>query len=66
MGAAQRRRSGKKFFDADAEELKRSYSSVPSASASASSMSTPRHRTVLSIFVWPSRICTARRLPVRL
>ena len=38
--------------------------SVPSARASASSMSTPRYRTVLSIFVWPSRICTARRLPV--
>ena len=55
---------GTKFLDADAEELMRCYTSVPSASASASSTSTPRYRTVLSIFVWPSRICTARRLPV--
>jgi hypothetical protein len=35
--------------------------SVPSARASVSSMSTSRYRTVLSIFVWPSNICTARR-----
>lgn len=38
--------------------------SVPSASTNASSTSTPRYRTVVSIFVWPNRICTARRLPV--
>ncbi len=38
--------------------------SVRSDSASASSMSTPKYRTVLSIFVWPSRICTARKFPV--
>ena len=50
--------------DVDAEELMRCYTSVPSAIASASSTSTPRYRTVLSIFVCPSRICTARRLPV--
>src|SRR3712207_7666001 len=30
------------------------------------SASTPRYRTVLSSLVWPSRICTALRLPVRL
>jgi hypothetical protein len=44
---------GTKFLDAAAEELRR-YTSVPSASARASSTSTPRYRTVLSIFVWPS------------
>ena len=32
--------------------------------SSASSTSIPRYRTVLSIFVWPSRIWTARRFPV--
>lgn len=29
-------------------------------------MPTPRHLTVLSIFLCPSRIFTARKLPVRL
>jgi hypothetical protein len=38
--------------------------SVPSARARASSTSTPRYLTVVSIFVWPSRIWTALRLPV--
>ena len=36
-----------------------------SAISSASSISTPRYRTVLSIFVWPRSSCTARRFPVR-
>src|SRR5262245_21389473 len=36
-----------------------------SAISRASSTSTPRYRTVLSIFEWPSKSCTARRLPVR-
>jgi len=40
--------------------------STCSAIASASSSSTPKYLAVLSIFVWPSRSCTARRLPVRL
>jgi hypothetical protein len=39
--------------------------STCSAMARASSTSMPRYLTVLSILVWPSRICTARRLPVR-
>jgi len=38
--------------------------SIRSAMLSASSSSTPKYRTVLSTFVWPSRSCTARRLPV--
>jgi hypothetical protein len=38
--------------------------STPSESVRASSMSTPRQRTVLSIFVCPSNSCTALRLPV--
>jgi hypothetical protein len=46
------------------EEPKQLYTSVPSASANASSTSTPRYRTVLSIFVCPSKICTARKFPV--
>ena len=33
--------------------------------AKASSMSMPKYRTVLSILVWPSKSCTARKLPVR-
>jgi hypothetical protein len=36
-----------------------------SAIARASSTSMPRYLTVLSILVWPSKSCTARRLPVR-
>ena len=40
--------------------------SVPSARVRASSTSTPRYLTVLSIFVCPSRIWTARRFPVAL
>jgi hypothetical protein len=40
--------------------------SVPSARVRASSTSTPRYLTVFSILVWPSRIWTARRLPVAL
>jgi hypothetical protein len=40
--------------------------SVASDRVRASSASTPRYRTVLSSLVWPSRICTARKLPVRL
>ena len=39
--------------------------STRSAMESASSTSMPRYLTVLSIFVWPSNSCTARRLPVR-
>ena len=39
--------------------------STCSAIARASSTSMPRYLTVLSIFVWPSKSCTARRLPVR-
>jgi hypothetical protein len=39
--------------------------STCSAMARASSTSMPRYLTVLSILVWPSRSCTARRLPVR-
>src|ERR1700730_15148811 len=39
--------------------------STCSAIASASSTSIPRYRTVLSIFLWPSKSWTARRLPVR-
>ena len=39
--------------------------STCSAMARASSTSMPRYRTVLSILVWPSKSCTARRLPVR-
>ena len=39
--------------------------STCSAIESASSISMPRYLTVLSIFVWPSKSCTARRLPVR-
>lgn len=38
--------------------------STASEIASASSSSTPKYRTVLSILVWPSKSCTARRLPV--
>ena len=38
--------------------------STASAIAKASSSSTPRYRTVLSILVWPKRSCTARRFPV--
>jgi len=38
--------------------------SICSAMVNASSTSTPRYRTVLSILVWPSRSWTARRLPV--
>ena len=41
-----------------------SQTSVASAKVSASSASTPRYLTVVSIFECPSRICTARRLPV--
>lgn len=40
------------------------YRSIPSDSVSASSRSTPRYLTVLSILVWPSSSWTARRLPV--
>lgn len=40
--------------------------SVFSASVSASSISTPRYRTVFSIFEWPSKIWIALRLPVAL
>ena len=40
--------------------------SVPSVRVRASSTSTPRYLTVLSILVWPSRIWTARKFPVRL
>jgi hypothetical protein len=40
--------------------------SVCSANSKASSISTPRYRTVFSILVWPSRIWIARRLPVAL
>src|SRR5215469_13221624 len=39
--------------------------STCSAIARASSTSTPRYLTVLSIFVCPNNSCTARRLPVR-
>src|SRR5437763_6692631 len=39
--------------------------STSSAMARASSTSMPRYLTVLSILVWPSKSCTARRLPVR-
>jgi hypothetical protein len=39
--------------------------STCSAIESASSTSMPRYLTVLSILVWPSKTCTARRLPVR-
>ena len=42
----------------------RHHISMSSAIASASSSSMPRYRTVLSIFVWPRRSCTALRLPV--
>jgi hypothetical protein len=38
--------------------------STCSAIARASSTSMPRYLTVLSILVWPSKSCTARRLPV--
>lgn len=38
--------------------------SMASAIARASSSSTPRYRTVLSILVCPSRSWTARKLPV--
>ncbi len=38
--------------------------STASEIARATSSSTPRYRTVLSILVWPSKSCTARRLPV--
>ena len=39
--------------------------SIFSAISMASSISIPRYRTVLSIFEWPNKSCTARRLPVR-
>ena len=39
--------------------------SIVSAISIASSISIPRYRTVLSILLWPSKSCTARRLPVR-
>jgi hypothetical protein len=39
--------------------------STCSAMERASSTSMPRYLTVLSILVWPSNSCTARRLPVR-
>ena len=39
--------------------------STCSAIARASSTWTPKYLTVLSIFVWPSSNCTARKLPVR-
>lgn len=39
--------------------------SVCSAISRASSTSIPKYRTVLSILVWPSRSCTARRFLVR-
>src|ERR1019366_9802605 len=39
--------------------------STCSAIERASSTSMPRYLTVLSILVWPSNSCTARRLPVR-
>ena len=39
--------------------------SIFSAISMASSTSMPRYRTVLSIFVCPSKSCTALRLPVR-
>ena len=39
--------------------------STCSAIARASSISMPRYLTVLSILVWPSKSCTARKLPVR-
>lgn len=39
--------------------------SIFSAMSSASSISTPRCRTVLAIFGWPSKSCTALRFPVR-
>ena len=39
--------------------------STCSAIARASSTSMPRYLTVLSILVWPSKSCTARKLPVR-
>jgi len=39
--------------------------STCSAIARASSTSIPRYLTVLSILVWPSKSCTARRFPVR-
>ena len=39
--------------------------STCSAMARASSTSMPRYLMVLSILVWPSRSCTALRLPVR-
>ncbi len=41
-------------------------SSICSEMVSASSTSTPRYWTVLSILAWPRRIWTARRFPVRL
>jgi hypothetical protein len=41
------------------------YTSVCSAISRASLTSIPRYRTVLSIFVWPSRSWTARRFFVR-
>ena len=40
------------------------YRSIPSERVKASSMSTPRYRTVLSVFVCPRSNWTARRLPV--
>jgi hypothetical protein len=39
--------------------------STCSAIERASSTSMPRYLTVLSILVWPSKSCTARKLPVR-
>ena len=39
--------------------------STCSAIERASSTSMPRYLTVLSILVWPSKSCTARRFPVR-
>ena len=43
--------------------LPKDHISTPSEISSASSSLIPRYRTVLSILVWPSRGCTARRLP---
>ena len=40
------------------------YNSICSAIRSASSTSAPRYRTILLSLVCPSKICTARRLPV--
>ena len=51
---------------ANARSQSRIQISVPSAKVKASSTSTPRYLTVLSIFVWPSKIWTARRFPVAL